>query len=1114
MARLFRIMIVAALLSACANTQTNAGTVLPDVGLAFDTHGGSDVHADVGAVLCKGVACTDDNPCTDDFCDNLGVCTHFNNKAPCDDGDPCTATDHCTAGKCGGTGTGCGDVGGGNDAVVTSNLQPGDLIITEIMYNPAGKPTAVADDQGEWIEVYNPGQKTLDLAGLTLRDNGKDKYVIPAGGKTTVAAKSYIVLGRSADLTTNGGINVDIVYGSKMTLNNGIDAVVLETADAVVIDQVAYNIALSWPNLSGVSLALSPSFTDAATNDLPDNWCGALSTMADGDKGTPGTINDNCVADQDKDGVPDSTDNCPSVANPTQQDTDKNGIGDICDGPLTNCGNNVIDGSEACDDGNKTSGDGCSGFCQKEVIVPAGSVLISEFMSNPAKVADDVGEWVELYNPASADVQINGMVLQIGTTAPIQHIIESPGPVIVPAGGYLVVARSADPTINGGLAPGYVYDKLLMSSTAATISLWSGGMEIDKVTYDATFPLITGKSASLDPASLSATANDSGANWCKAQSVYGAGDFGTPGAANPDCAGGDLDEDKDGIPDKTDNCKSVKNPQQEDNDTDGIGNACDNCPDNANVDQADANHNSIGDVCEKPGCGNGVLEAGEACDDGNVVAGDGCSIVCAIESALPTGTLVISELMPNPKAVSDSYGEWVELYNATTAEVDLGGLTLTIGSVKHVIQPAAPLKVAPQGYVVLGRSADTAINGGVTVGYAYGTALSMSNSTTASVVITISHLGQVLDSVTYQSSKAGWPPIGNGAAYELAPSSLSATGNDVGSHWCLASSAFGKGDLGSPGAANPECKMDADGDGIADAQDNCPTVANKDQADADLDTVGDACDNCPDVANTDQTDTNSNGVGDACETSGVGPLCGNKVVDAGETCDDGNKIAGDGCSAGCQLEGIAGPIAVGALVITEIMPYSVSGSSDNGEWLEVFNGTNSNIDLVGVVLRYKTLSHTIAAKGGNTVVPAGGYLVLGRSTDKVANGGAAVGYSYGTTIQMSNAGGTLSLESGSTVIDTVTYASGSGWPTLTKGVAVQLDETKTDAVSNDSGANWCNATTPFGTALSGTPGAVNGSCAPPPPPPPQPGFAPGNPHFDAYFQVFTVWMNGSVFGWF
>jgi len=40
---------------------------------------------------------------------------------------------------------------------------------------------------------------------------------------------------------------------------------------------------------------------------------------------------------------------------------------------------------------------------------------------------------------------------------------------------------------------------------------------------------------------------------------------------------------------------------------------------------------------------------------------------------------------------------------------------------------------------------------------------------------------------------------------------------------------------------------DADGDGVPDAQDNCPAIANPDQADSDGDRPGDACDQCPDT---------------------------------------------------------------------------------------------------------------------------------------------------------------------------------------------------------------------------------------------------------------------------
>ena len=39
-----------------------------------------------------------------------------------------------------------------------------------------------------------------------------------------------------------------------------------------------------------------------------------------------------------------------------------------------------------------------------------------------------------------------------------------------------------------------------------------------------------------------------------------------------------------------------------------------------------------------------------------------------------------------------------------------------------------------------------------------------------------------------------------------------------------------------------------------------------------------------------------------CKGGSTNPICGNKIVEAGETCDDGNQIGGDGCSSICQIE--------------------------------------------------------------------------------------------------------------------------------------------------------------------------------------------------------------------
>ncbi len=78
--------------------------------------------------------------------------------------------------------------------------------------------------------------------------------------------------------------------------------------------------------------------------------------------------------------------------------------------------------------------------------------------------------------------------------------------------------------------------------------------------------------------------------------------------------------------------------------------------------------------------------------------------------------------------------------------------------------------------------------------------------------------------------------------------------------------------------ARTACGVDDDSDGIFNADDNCPNVANADQTNTDDDGLGNACDadddndgradasdNCPIVANADQANADDDELGNACD---------------------------------------------------------------------------------------------------------------------------------------------------------------------------------------------------------------------------------------------------------
>jgi len=181
------------------------------------------------------------------------------------------------------------------EVVVISDADPsgwsfGDLLITEIMYNP----DVLSDTEGEWLEVYNNSGETVNLKDLVIRRGSNDALHSIASDLILVSGE-YAVLARTATATDN----VDYVYGSSITLPNTGEDLILNTygtdgTDGFIIISVDYGAENFSTGLSGSSLQLSSGITNASEAMLGINWCESTQAYNTGDLGTPGAANDIC----------------------------------------------------------------------------------------------------------------------------------------------------------------------------------------------------------------------------------------------------------------------------------------------------------------------------------------------------------------------------------------------------------------------------------------------------------------------------------------------------------------------------------------------------------------------------------------------------------------------------------------------------------------------------------------------------------------------------------------------------------------------------------------------------------------------------------------------------
>jgi hypothetical protein len=167
-------------------------------------------------------------------------------------------------------------------------LSTGDLLITEIMYDP----TSLTDTYGEWIEIYNNTGHSVNLQHLVISKNATERHIINAA--ITLASHGYQVLARNESAVSGD----KYVYGTGITLNNtgavlAVSNYGTDGTDGAEICSVNYG-GEDFPSASGASIGLSPGSLNVRNESLGTSWCVSRSAYSTGDLGTPGSLNDNC----------------------------------------------------------------------------------------------------------------------------------------------------------------------------------------------------------------------------------------------------------------------------------------------------------------------------------------------------------------------------------------------------------------------------------------------------------------------------------------------------------------------------------------------------------------------------------------------------------------------------------------------------------------------------------------------------------------------------------------------------------------------------------------------------------------------------------------------------
>ncbi|MFH1530008.1 MAG: hypothetical protein ABIK09_04630 [Pseudomonadota bacterium] len=311
--------------------------------------------------------CDDGDVCTTDSCQPAVGCVHALNSAPCDDGNTCTIVDLCSAGSCAGTGVlPCND---GNPCTDDS-CDP--VTGCQTVNN------SIACDDGNTCTISDvcAGGVCTGLGSLDCDDaNPCTKDICEPGG----GCSHQDITGACDDgnpCTLNDTcVAGTCVSGAQQNCSDG-NVCTTDSCDVTGTCQNTPNSAAcadgnactTGDHCAGgacvVTGTLGCDDGNVCTTDScnPGSGCTHTNSTAACNDGNPCTTLDVCSGGT----CVGSGSLACNDGNHCTQDDCQPGQGCVYSPMSPCCGNSVTEAGEQCDDGNTSSGDGCSSSCQIE----------------------------------------------------------------------------------------------------------------------------------------------------------------------------------------------------------------------------------------------------------------------------------------------------------------------------------------------------------------------------------------------------------------------------------------------------------------------------------------------------------------------------------------------------------------------------------------------------------------------------------------------------------------------------------------------------------------------------------------------------------------------------